>query len=94
MSTEVRPACSDCEVCGAAVPGRGAIGVDGDVVVRNARWGHRRHRRRSCDHCGHPIRFHALDVAPSAVAVVDARLPDDVPIDDPEGIGWSDRGDR
>ncbi len=91
MTGSVRAACSDCELCGTAPPGRAVPAADDEFVVRGSRW---RHRRRSCDHCGHLIRHHALDVAPSPVEVVAARLPDDLPADDSAGLGWSVRSDR
>jgi hypothetical protein len=80
-------ACTDCEACGADLPGGLRLTVDGLVPARR---GGRRHRRRGCDICGHPIRYHALDVAPPPTAVTEARLPDDLPDDGTAGLGWSE----
>ncbi|MBX3285475.1 MAG: hypothetical protein KF703_09055 [Actinobacteria bacterium] len=90
MGGKAHRSCSDCQDCGGRAP-VDAAGLHPGVTLGVA--GRRRRdrlRHRVCDHCGHAIRFHALDVAPSPEAALTARLPDDAP----SGIGWSDTNTR
>ena len=77
MGGKAHRSCSDCQDCGGRAP-VDAAGLHPGVTLGVA--GRRRRdrlRHRVCDHCGHAIRFHALDVAPSPEAALTARLPDD-----------------
>jgi len=84
MGGERHIACTDCEDCGGGSPsGVRPGGFPGRAPGRL----HRRTRARRCDVCGHLVRLHALEVAPSADAIAVAPLPPD-PADAPVSL-WS-----